>query len=139
MTAATQSVPLSRQQGHRAVFECNVEGACLGDPARDVDEGPTCSAAYTGPLCDYCAQGYSRPGFSGECTECSDGLSLAWVILGTIIAVTVATSVLYFVSSIHAGLSKMTVVVALGKIGVSLAQVLTQLDFSLGVNWPDSL
>jgi len=139
MTAATQAVPLNRQKGHRAIFECNIEDACLGDPAGDMDEGPACSAPFAGPLCDYCAQGYSRPGFSGECTECSDGLSLAWVILGTIIAVTVATSVLYFVSSIHAGLSKMTVVVALGKIGVSLAQVLTQLDFSLGVNWPDSL
>ncbi len=139
MTAATQSVPLDRQEGHRAIFECNVEDACLGDPARDVVEGPTCSAAYAGPLCDYCSQGYSRPGFSGECTECSAGLSLAWVVLGTIIAVAVATSGLYFVASVHAGMSTMAVVITLGKIGVSLAQVLTQLDFSLDINWPDSL
>ena len=98
----------------------------------------SCSAPYDGPLCDYCAEGYSRPGFTGECTECTAELSTAKAVLGGVVAVVVVTLVMYWVSASHAETGKVAVLHTLGKIAISLVQVLTQLEFSLSLVWPPS-
>lgn len=132
-TLATQGVPLEEMTGQRNIYACEIPGACLGE----TEVGAACSSPYTGPLCDYCASGYSRPGFTGECTECTEGLSAAWAVLGAICAVAGGTFVLYWVSSVQGTQAgRMTVIVTIGKIAISLAQVLTQLEFSLNVRWP---
>jgi hypothetical protein len=142
-TSAIQEVPLNDMTGQRSIYACDISGACLGDPqSSETEQGgetprlTTCSAAYDGPLCDYCAEGYSRPGFTGKCTECSEGLATAHVIGGGLVAIVVMTAMLYWVSSTHAETGKLAVMHTLGKIAISLAQVLTQLEFSLSVTWP---
>ena len=142
-TSVSQAVPLHDMTGQRSVYACAVPGACLGDLApteEDVETigGAKCSAPYDGPLCDYCADGYSRPGFTGECTTCSEGLSTAWAVIGTIIAIASVTTVLYWISALDGTATKTGVMLTLGKIGVSLVQVLTQLEFCLEVSWPET-
>jgi len=129
-TAASQTVPLDDMAGQRSIYVCAVPGACLG--------AAQCSAPYDGPLCDYCADGYSRPGFTGECTKCSEGLSTAWAVIGAIIAIASVTLVLYWISALDGTATKSGVMLTLGKIGVSLVQVLTQLEFCLAVSWPET-
>ena len=115
-----------------------MSGACLGDTDEDAQakSGPQCATPYDGPLCDYCADGYSRPGFTGECNECSGSLSVAWAVGGAAIAVALVTLVLYWISALHGTVTKTAVLLTLGKIGVSLVQILTQLEFCLNVAWP---
>ena len=136
-TSILQEAALDDMTGQRSVYRCAVSGACLGDADEGVQttSGPQCAAPYDGPLCDYCASGYSRPGFTGECNECSGSLSLAWACGGTAIAIALVTQTLYWMSALH-GTTKFHIVVTLGKIAVSLIQILTQLEFSLDVSWP---
>ena len=49
-----------------------------------------------------------------ECAECSDALSLLWIVFGGVLAITGATGVLYFVSGVNTSAGKLTVMVALG-------------------------
>jgi len=142
-TSVSQAVLLDDMTGQRSVYACAVPGACLGDLSpteEDVEAtgGAPCSAPYDGPLCDYCADGYSRPGFTGECTKCSEGLSTAWAVIGAIIAIASVTTVLYWISALDGTATKTGVMLTLGKIGVSLVQVLTQLEFCLEVSWPET-
>jgi hypothetical protein len=46
------------------------------------------------------------------------------------------TLVLYWVSALHGNVTKTGVLITLGKIGVSLAQILGQLEFCLSMPWP---
>ena len=45
------------------------------------------------------------------------------------------TVALYWASAIHADHGKWNVLITLGKIAISLVQVITQLEFSLSVSW----
>jgi len=132
-TGLAQGLALDQMVGQRNIYECSIEGACLGD-----DPQTPCGVGYTGPLCDYCAEGYSRPGFNGVCAECSTGLSTAWVVAAGLLGVAAVTVGLYVVSSVDSEAGKMTVIVTLGKIAIGLVQVLTQLEFCLQLSWPDS-
>ena len=67
---------------------------------------------------------------------CSDFASIAWIFFGAIVAAAFTIGVLYFVASFDASAGKMTVIVTLGKITVSLIQVLSQLEFTLQLTWP---
>ena len=138
IASISQEVALDDMTGQRSVYPCAVPGSCLGDTDEDAQakSGPQCATPYDGPLCDYCADGYSRPGFTGECTECSGSLSLAWAVGGAAIAVALVTLVLYWISALHGTVTKTAVVITLGKIGVSLVQIITQLEFCLNVAWP---
>eukprot|EP01044_Picomonas_judraskeda_P007032 COSAG03_NODE_734_length_6051_cov_2.406250_2_plen_400_part_00 len=126
-----QGLVLNDIEGQRNIYECAIKTACRGD-----DPQVPCGAGYTGPLCDYCAEGYSRPGFNGGCMECSEGLSTAWVVLAGLGAVVAVTMGLYVVSSVDGETGKMAVLVTLGKIAVGLIQVITQLEFCLQLIWP---
>lgn len=130
-TGLAQGLLLNEMVGQRNIYECSIEDSCLGD-----DPQTPCGVGYAGPLCDYCADGYSRPGFNGVCVECSDGLSTVWVVFAGLMGVAAVTVGLYVVSSVDAEPSKMTTVVTLGKIAVGLVQVLTQLEFCLQLIWP---
>jgi hypothetical protein len=99
MTSIAQEVPVDAMTGQRSIYACSIPGACLGDPVVPPETGqgvqqPTtvsCSPSYDGPLCDYCAEDYSRPGFTGECTECTEGLSTVIAVLGGVVAVVLLT------------------------------------------------
>jgi len=105
------------------------------NPGCSDDAGP-CKTGYQGPLCSYCAPGYSRPGLKGQCEECSSVASILWVFFAGLVAIFFVTGVLYFVASFDASAGKLTVIVTLGKITVSLIQVLAQLEFTLQLTWP---
>eukprot|EP01048_Picozoa_sp_COSAG05_P022800 COSAG05_NODE_4693_length_1407_cov_1.469419_1_plen_379_part_10 len=63
-TNVEQGVSFAAIHGQRAVFPCAAyDETCTGDLSSP------CTAAYQGPLCSYCAEGYSRSGLQGECTE----------------------------------------------------------------------
>jgi hypothetical protein len=80
----------------------------------------------------------------GECSPCSDSLSLVWVVVATCFALALITLVLYFVSGVDAskelflGLNAKTlrVGVTFGKIAISLIQITTQLGIAFQVQWP---
>jgi hypothetical protein len=64
-------------------------------------------------------------------------MSAVWLVLGSLLAFGLVTAVL-FVVGMFGGLStaKLGLLVPLGKIAVSVAQILTQLEFSLDLRWP---
>jgi hypothetical protein len=88
--------------------------------------------------CSYCAEDWSHPGLRGECSPCSDSLSIVWVIIATIFALLLVTGVLYFVSGVgmeQTGWRKqMTIAITFGKIGISLIQITTQLGIAFQVS-----
>ena len=84
-----------------------------------------CILGSAPPLCSTCATDWSRPGLAGNCKECSDAVSILWAVGGAAVAITFATAVLYFVSGVSTSAGgklaeKLTVLVTLGKIAISL-------------------
>jgi len=96
-----------------------------------------CKEGFTGPLCSYCTEGYSRPGLKGVCEPCTEVASTLWVVFAAAVAVAFVTGVLYWVSSFDATAGKLTIMITLGKITVSLIQIISQLEFTLQIQWPD--
>ena len=132
-TSIDQGVPFDEMNGLRAVFACDGDAVCLGD----TESMSWCAEGRAGPLCQSCDAGWSRPGFSGECTLCAETLSALWTVGAGVVAVVMVTGLLYWVSAEHAETAKMGMIVTLGKIAVSLIQVLTQLEFCLDLQWPE--
>jgi hypothetical protein len=141
-TIGAQHLPFEDLRGQRAVFPCSEE-VCTGNIAQDCLEICTgdpvvpCTVGYGGPLCANCAPGWSRPGFRGPCNECDEVLGAVWLVFGSVLAFGSVTAVLYMVG-LSGGLStaKLGLLVTLGKIAVSMVQILTQLEFSLDLRWP---
>ena len=98
-----------------------------------------CAAGYGGTLCAECASGFSRQ--AGLDLACAPGacVSLALRILlaclAGLFAVAVLIGMLHTISGSKEG-SKTRVGVTLVKIGLSLIQVLTLLEFVLALRWP---
>ena len=98
-----------------------------------------CAAGYGGTLCAECASGFSRQ--AGLDLACAPGacVSLALRILlaclAGLFAVAVLIRILHTISGSKGG-SKTRVGVTLVKIGISLIQVLTLLEFVLALRWP---
>jgi len=132
MLSALEDKPFNEIRNQRGIFPCDADTCTV-----DSDGKPACEAGYTGPLCAYCDVGYSRPGFEGKCNECSQSMSYVWAVFGGLLSLTLIVSVLYFVASVDATAGKMSVIITLGKIAVSLIQVLTNLQFTLDLTWPD--
>ena len=96
-----------------------------------------CKEGYDGPLCSYCADGYSRPGLHGTCGKCANPLGVG-VIAGAAVASLVAVTVgLWVVSAGHgAGHGILGVIMALFKIAISLVQVVSQLEVAFDFKFP---
>jgi hypothetical protein len=86
MTALDQGVEFMALAGQRAVFPCSGDGnTCTGLLAPG--EGCKPGSGTTGVLCTVCADGWSRHGLQGTaCAECSDTMSVAFVLLGGCVA-----------------------------------------------------
>eukprot|EP01052_Picozoa_sp_SAG31_P051360 SAG31_NODE_12158_length_963_cov_1.466435_1_plen_203_part_10 len=81
-----QAASFASVVGQRAVYRCPIaerDGVhpCTGDMVSP------CADGYTGPLCAVCAEGYSRAGLIGHCDECSGAMSIIWVVLAGILAI----------------------------------------------------
>ena len=63
-------------------------------------------------------------------------MSVVWVTIGGIFSLGLVTSLLYFVGGIEPHHGKLTVAVTIGKIIIGLLQILTQLEFTLELQWP---
>ena len=65
-------------------------------------------------------------------------MSAVWLVLGSILAFGLVTAVLYVVGMFGGELpaEKLGLLVTLGKIAVSMVQILTQLEFCLDLRWP---
>jgi hypothetical protein len=62
-----------------------------------------------------------------------------WVVLGGILSISAAVAALYIVGGMGAGnAGKIQTIVVFGKIGITLIQILTQLDVALALEWPDT-
>ena len=72
----------------------------------------------------------------GQCTECSESLSLAFILLGGIFALFATVATLYFISGVNGSKGKLATIVVLGKISITLCQILTQLGVALQLEWP---
>jgi hypothetical protein len=133
-TSLAQQVKLDLVFGQRAVYYCpGGADTCTGDLTQP------CKPESTGPLCAICAEGFSRNGLVGKCTECSDSLSVVWVVLGGILAISAAVAALYIVGGMGAGnAGKIQIIIVFAKIGITLIQILTQLDVALALEWPDT-
>lgn len=130
VASKSESVPFDQiRNPQRGVFPC-ASDACIVENGR-----PACVQGHTGPLCANCAAGYSRPGFVGRCKECSQTMSAMWAIFGAMSALALIITGLYFVS-VDSTSGKIASIVTLGKIAISLVQVLTSLQFTLRVQWP---
>jgi hypothetical protein len=87
-------------------------------------------------LCSLCAENWSRRGLSGECTECEGAMGIAWVVVGCLMAAAVVGVALYTVSGANASTGKISVLIVLAKIAITLIQILTQLESPLQLQWP---
>ena len=122
---------LNEISGQRSVFPCpGGSDTCTGDLTDPCMEG------YTGTLCSICDDGWSRKGLVGTCHECYGALSLLWIVVGGGAALAFAIGVLYWVSSFDATAGKLTVLLSLLKVGLSLVQILSQLAAPLQLQWP---
>ena len=139
--AVLESVALSADRfdslpGQRAVFPCPMQESCT---AASEDGFTDCLEGYAGPLCDTCADGWSRPGLAGDCSQCDETASMVWLIVGSLIALVSIVGSLFYVSSHKQNANQQaatTRVVTLAKIAISLFQVLAQLDFTMDIDWP---
>lgn len=131
VASKSESVPFDQiQNRQRGVFPC-ASDSCIVESGR-----PACVEGHTGPLCANCAAGYSRPGFVGRCKECAQTMSAIWVVLGGAGSLGLIVTGLYLVSVEGSSSGKISALVTLAKIGISLVQVLTSLQFTLRVQWP---
>lgn len=113
-TKMDQGVDFGTISGQRPIFPCPGKDTCLGTlPPFAAGEG-TCKKGSAGPLCSICQDGWSHPGLQGECAECSDTMSIIWILFGGILAIAGVTGVLYFVSGANTSAGKLTVIIALG-------------------------
>jgi hypothetical protein len=124
----------------QGVFPCpGGEKTCLKKSENqvfvDIPAMP-CGAGSDGPLCSNCAEDWSRSGLQGECSECSDELSMAWIVAAGVISIVLAVLVLHFVSGFSASNAKMHTIQVLGKIAITLIQILSQLGVALQLTWP---
>ena len=127
----------------RALYPCHIEGTCNGLAISAATDLPAtgssvCAIGTEGPLCGTCAPNWSRPGLHGECEECSDTLSILWIAFGSALAIFMATGTLYFVSGVDSSHGNLHTVIVLGKIAVSMVQILTQVGTALQLEWPQS-
>jgi hypothetical protein len=85
-TTLDQDVEFMALAGQRAIFPCpGGEDTCTGLLAPGGECKP--GSGTTSVLCTICADGWSRHGLQGTaCTECSDTLSIAFVLLGGCVA-----------------------------------------------------
>jgi len=125
---------LNEIRGQRSVFPCpggtGKLATCTGvltDP---------CEKGYTGVLCSICDDGWSRKGLVGTCHECYGVVSLLWIVAGGGAALAFAIGVLYWVSSFDATAGKLTIILSLWKIALSLVQIISQLAAPLQLQWP---
>ena len=109
-----------------AIFKCPLgETACANDG---------CKPGYTGPLCNTCAEGYSRSGLEGECTECS-GAGVSWlVVVGGISGSVALTTGALFIAT-HGGTENSSFV-ALAKIAISMVQILCAMEATFKIVLP---
>ena len=64
-------------------------------------------------------------------------MSAVWLVLGSLLAFGLVTAVLFVVGMFgELSTAKLGLLVTLGKIAVSMVQILTQLEFSLDLRWP---
>jgi hypothetical protein len=156
MTKLDQGRPFEQIVGQRAVYPCpmdasdpnRVDRVCGCDAELYVtetggqpnsgcaDAASPCLEGYQGPLCTFCEEGWSRPGLKGECEKCSAVLGTLWVVFAAVLAVSFVTGLLYKMSSTGSANVKLIVTITLGKIFVSLIQILSQLEFTLQMEWP---
>ena len=115
----------------RGVFACDMPDVCTGNPVCP------CVQGYGGPLCSLCAEGWSRSGFSGPCSVCDSYMSGVWVFFATLLAIACVTAVLYISSGFHGG-GLVHKIVPYFKIGITLVQILTQLQFCMEIRWPEA-
>lgn len=141
-TAVAAMVRFDELSGQRAVFPCPMQDVCVVSAGEDGAGGLTdCREGYAGPLCDSCAEGWSRPGLSGKCSRCNKTASVVWLTIGSLIVLGSVIGSLYYVSSHKRNSNQqiaMTQIVTLAKIAISLFQVLAQLDFTMDLSWPSS-
>jgi hypothetical protein len=141
-TSLAQNVKLDLVSGQRAVYPCPG-----GDTTCQGDLSTPCKRGSTGPLCAICADGsektgktrrFSRNGLVGKCTECSDSFSAVWMVLGGILAISAAIGALYIVGGMGGSAGKIQILIVFGKIGITLIQILTQLEVALALEWPQT-
>ena len=66
-------------------------------------------------------------------------MSAAWFVLGIALVFGLVTAVLYALGQVgDLSTAKLGLLVTLGKIAVSMVQILTQLEFTLDLRWPIS-
>ena len=138
-------------RGHRAIYACPLgNSSCAGEKQGQayLDNNWQCTAAYSGPLCQNCADGYARKGLDRPCFLCEEeGLGWPfWMLL--IVAVLCAgffIVVIYILSRGASGDAEQRGVsgffhqiLSLGKILLGLFQVLSQLEFTLELRFPIS-
>ena len=138
-TAIAQGVAFDELKGQRDVFACASEGACIGTPLG------SCSSTTAGPLCRNCATGFSRSGFSGPCSPCTETLGAILVVVVVIAIFGLLLALLYKLASLSGELVEQGVdevervvssVTTLSKVWIGLAQIVSQLEFSMDVDWP---
>ena len=129
-----QGTAFPRLLEQRAVFPCPSDGTCSGD----FEQPCTASSGTAGPLCNTCADGFSR--VSGVCTQCgSSTTNTVLLFLGAPTAVALLMVFLYYVDSAHTATSaKVTFAMTAVKTSITLIQVVTQLQFSIDIKWPSS-
>jgi Ca2+-binding EF-hand superfamily protein len=146
---AIQDVPLDEMRGMKAVYACPLESVtCNARPPTEDDNFNQCSAGYGGPLCNNCAEGYSRPGLVGACVPCEVGLGGApmqlWFVIGGATVSIVGFYVLMYIAAgfevdednVSQAALELKRWVAIAKTQIGLYQVLTQLEFTLAMEFP---
>ena len=63
-------------------------------------------------------------------------MGIAWVVVGFVMAAVVVAVALYIVSGANASTGKLSVLIVLAKIAITLIQILTQLESPLQLQWP---
>jgi hypothetical protein len=61
---------------------------------------------------------------------------MAWIVAASIISIVLAVLVLHFVSGFSASNAKLQTIQVLGKISITLIQILSQLGVALQLTWP---
>ena len=126
-----EGMSLEAVHAPRHVFQCRDMELCTGNISAPCTEG------YDGPLCSYCAEDYSRPGLGGACGKCNSPLGLGIIAGFTAVSLVAVTVVLWVVSAGHGeGHGVIGVFMALGKIAISLVQVISQLEVVFDFKFP---
>ena len=153
---ALSGLALSEQKGHRPVFACPLQNvSCAGSvnkrPAHNGgDDDWQCRTGSSGPLCQNCDDGYARKGLNAPCFLCNDapgatGFGFTFVLLAIVFIIVGFMVVLRYIAKTQAGDKEVTGVVAivnkvmsLAKSCIGLFQVISQLEFTLDLSFPDT-